>query len=266
MLRVVFNQKGGVGKSTITCNLAAVSAAQGKKTLVVDLDAQANSSQYLAGETLEQMDLNAANLFEQMLSFQVFKNSADKYVHETPFDNLYIMPASAELEALQGKLEARYKMYKLRETLHSLEEFDEIFIDTPPALNFYTRSALIAADRCLIPFDCDHFSRQALYSVLDNIREIQMDHNSDLSIEGIVVNQFQARASLPQRVIDELLEEGMPILTTRLSSSVKIRESHEMSSPMIHYAPRHKLTEEFISLFESLESADTKAVKKRRSA
>src|SRR5690606_9235454 len=103
--------------------------------------------------------------------------------------------ADVQLEELQGKLESRYKIFKLREALESLAgEFDRIWIDTPPALNFYTRSALIAAQRCLIPFDCDEFSRRALYSLIESVGEIRADHNAELEIAGIVVNQFQPRA------------------------------------------------------------------------
>lgn len=249
MLRVVFNQKGGVGKSTITCNLAAVSASQGKKTLVIDLDTQCNSSQYLFGDDYTELTPTAAALFEKMLSFQFNKTVPEDFIHPTPYENLFLIPASMELDSMQGKLEARYKIYKLRDLLNELEGFDEVFIDTPPAMNFYTRSALIAAERCLIPFDCDQFSRNALYHVLDHLREIQADHNDRLSLEGIVVNQLQSRASLPQRVIDELIAEEMPILPAHISSSVIIRESHEQAIPMIYFAPKHKLSLEFVNLY-----------------
>jgi chromosome partitioning protein len=195
MKRVVFNQKGGVGKSTITCNLAAIAAARGARTLVIDLDPQANSTQYLLGEAANDLELTANQFFEQMLSFKLRPLPTEDFITATPFENLSILPSGPALEELQAKLESRYKIYKLREALDALEGYDEIWIDTPPALHFYTRSALIAADACLIPFDCDEFARRALYSLLDNVNEIRADHNAGLEVEGIVINQFQARAT-----------------------------------------------------------------------
>jgi len=114
-------------------------------------------------------------------------------------------------------------------------------------------SALIAADRCLIPFDCDSFSRQALYGLLDEIAELQEDHNELLMVEGIVVNQFQPRAALPQQMIAELLAEGLPVLPTYLMSSVRMRESHEACMPLIYFDPRHKLSQQFVELHDLLE-------------
>lgn len=255
MRRVVFNQKGGVGKSTITCNLAAVSAARGVRTLVVDLDPQANSTRYLLGEASVGLQNTVADYFEGLLSFRWRGGEPENFIHTTPFDKLHLMPAHGELDTLTSKLESRYKMYKLRDALVALGDFQAIYIDTPPALNFYTRSALIAAQRCLIPFDCDDFSRQALYTLLDNVREIQADHNPELQVEGIVVNQFQPRARLPRRLVDELRAEGLPVLEPYLSSSVKIRESHELARPMVHLDGTHKLSQEFVGLYDGLASA-----------
>ncbi|MDR2689818.1 MAG: ParA family protein [Azoarcus sp.] len=255
MRRVVFNQKGGVGKSTITCNLAAISADKGKRTLVVDLDPQGNSTQYLLGPLADQLEATVADFFDQTLSFHLNARQTADFVVGTQFRRLSVLPANHQLEDLTGKLETRYKIYKLREALDELaDNFDQIFIDTPPALNFFTRSALIAADACLIPFDCDQFSRHALYALIANVEEIRADHNAGLTVEGIVVNQFQSRASLPQKVVQELIEEGLPVLDPYLSSSVKIKESHEQAKPMIHLDPRHKLTLEFIELYDKLDA------------
>jgi len=258
MKRVVFNQKGGVGKSTITCNLAAIAAVkggpngQGVRTLVVDLDPQANSTRYLLGSGAEALDTSITEFFDQMLNFKLRPKATEDFIHATPFEHLFVMPADAALEELQAKLESRYKIYKLREALDALD-FDEIWIDTPPALHFYTRSALIAADGCLIPFDCDEFARRALYSLLDNVAEIRADHNAALEVEGIIVNQFQSRASLPQQVVDELRAENLPVLEPFLSASVKIKESHQQAKPMVHLDRAHKLTGEFERLYDTLQ-------------
>jgi chromosome partitioning protein len=256
MKRVIFNQKGGVGKSTIAVNLAAIAAHQGKRTLLIDIDPQCNASRYLLGQAAGEVAPTMGAYFEQLLSFSMFAKAASQYVHATPFENLSVMVAHPELGDLQSKLESRHKIYKLRDTLNELsKDFDEIFVDTPPAYNFFTQSALIAADSCLIPFDCDDFSRQALYTLVNNVAEIKADHNPALEIEGIVVNQFQPRALLPQRLVDELKEEGLPVLDNKLSSSIRIRESHDRNLPMIHLDARHKLSQEFLALYEELQAA-----------
>jgi chromosome partitioning protein len=256
MRRVVFNQKGGVGKSTITCNLAAVGAKAGRSTLVIDLDPQGNTSRYLLGATADTEHAEAegaAGFFEATLKFSVREVGAAPFIVATPWPNLSLMPAGPGLDELHSKLESRYKIYKLRKALEALDEvYDDIWIDTPPALNFYTRSALIAAQGCLIPFDCDDFSRRALYGLLDSVKEIQTDHNPELVVEGIVVNQFQPRASLPQRTVQELVDEGLPVLQPYLSASVKIKESHEQAKPMNVLDPRHKVTLEFEALYDTL--------------
>lgn len=260
MRRVVFNQKGGVGKSSIAVNLAAMAASQGERTLVVDLDPQCNASQYLLGMEAYGGERtpkpNIGTYFAQVLSFRLREKDPAEYVHETAMDNLHVLPSDPELGEVEYMLESKHKIYKLRSLVRALEkDYDSIYIDTPPAYNFYTLSALIAADRCLIPFDCDAFSRKALYTLLDNIREAREDHNEQLEVEGIVVNQFQPRARLPAELVDGLAEEGLPILNTRLSASVIMRESHERALPLVSMAPRHKLTGQFNELWRELGGA-----------
>ncbi len=255
MRRVIFTQKGGVGKSSIACNLAAISAQQGLRTLVLDLDVQGNATQYLLRKPASELRDTVEDLFEQSLSINFLtKKGPESYVHPTRFTNLSIIPAGAGLDYLAGKLEARQKIYKLREALKALgRSFDRIYIDTPPAINFYTRSALIAAERCLVPFDCDSFSRQALYQVLETIAELKEDHTPSLAVEGIVVNQFQPQAKLPRRLMEELLGEGLPVLPCYLGASVKMRESHDLHEPLVHLAPTHKLTLQYVELYDTIE-------------
>jgi chromosome partitioning protein len=194
--------------------------------------------------------------FEHTLSFSLRNVAPGEFVVGTPHENLDLMRSSPALDELQGKLESRHKLYKLREALQKLAEtYDRIYIDTPPALNFYTRSALMGASGCLIPFDCDEFSRKALYTLMENVEEIRADHNPELAVEGIVVNQFQPRANLPRRLVQELIDDGLPVLEPYLPSSVRIRESHELSLPMIYLDPNHRLTQALVELHEALEAA-----------
>ena len=253
MRRVVFNQKGGVGKSSIAVNLAAISADRGLKTLVIDLDPQCNSTHYLLGDDSDKPELDVYDFFDSTLSFQSKKREPHHFCSPTPFPNLDLIPSNPNVGDLQSKLESKHKIYKLRDLCDSLSKaYDAIYIDTPPAFNFFSLSALCAADRCLIPFDCDEFARQALYSLIHNLNETRDDHNSDLFLEGVVVNQFQPRAALPQQIINSLLEQDLPVLESKIPSSVKMKESHMLAKPLIACAPKHKLTQAFEALFDEI--------------
>lgn len=253
MRRVVFNQKGGVGKSSIAVNLAAASAKAGLKTLLIDLDVQGNSTHYIVGEPNEPLS-GIEDFFQNQLSLYS-REPLTSLVHASAHENLSVMPSGRGLLELEHKLESRYKMYKLKEALVELmDQFDRIYLDTPPALNFFSRSAMIAADRVVVPFDCDTFSKQALYQLTETIDEIKADHNPDLTLEAIVPNQVPARAKLPQKLIDELRSASLPVSQTTLSSSVVMRESHEKAKPLVYLNPKHRLTQEFEALFRELES------------
>lgn len=264
-----------MGKSSIAVNLAAISAHQGHKTLLIDLDPQANSSQYLLGDDATYsgdkpaLEPNIENYFDEVLGSQQNKGlignaigsilktrtkGLESYVHQSPFKHLDVIPASPSLGTLAHALESKHKIYKLRDALQQLTgQYERVFIDTPPAFNFFTLSALIAADRVLIPFDCDVFSKRALHTLIENVIETQDDHNDRLEIEGIVVNQFQAQAKLPREVVQQLKDEGLPVLENMLPPSVIMKESHQKNQPLIHLATDHKLTQAYQSLFNEIE-------------
>ena len=254
MRRVVFNLKGGVGKTSITCNLAAEFAQRGRKVLIIDLDSQANSSHYLLpGRSPDSKSIY--DFFESTLSFKLFKDSLAQAVHPTAHEGLFVVPACAELGDIQSKLENRYKIMKLSQALDiviSNQGFDDVFIDTPPALNFYSMSALLSADSVLIPFDCDEFSVQGIEQVVSRIYEVKDDYRPDLHVEGVIVNNFQAQAKLPQATIDSLRDKGFTVLKPFLSSSVIMKESHARHKPLIHLRKSHKLTAQFGELAKRL--------------
>ncbi len=273
--RVIFNKKGGVGKTTITCNLAAISASSGKKTIVIDLDPQANASQYLLSDRYNEIkeegltiydffkaSLDGSSVFEFNPFFSHLSSprpEPESFIHETKFDNLYIIPSHSGLADIEAQLVNKHKIYKLKEMIEKISTFEALYIDTPPAMNFFSQSALIAASRCLIPFDCDAFSKNAIFDVGKHIGDIQSDHNHSLIVEGIIVNQYMARANYPKKVVAELKADGLPILSTKISSSVKIRESHHESTPMIFLSTGHKLTQEYQALYDEISKNSARA-------
>jgi chromosome partitioning protein len=259
MKRAVFNQKGGVGKTSITCNLAAAFAKAGRKVLVVDLDSQANSSKYLLGPRMDLVGNTVADFFNSTLSFRLFQESLMDTIYESEYPGLYVIPAGEQLKELQPKLEGRYKIFKLGEAIDVAIDkmgFDDVFFDTPPALNFYSMSSLLAADRVLIPFDCDAFSEDAIHQVMQAVQEVANDHRPELQVEGIIINHYQAQAKVPKAGIDRLQQQGFTILEPFLSSSVVMRESHSAGVPLPFFRPSHKLTQEFSGLARALISHD----------
>lgn len=196
---VVFNQKGGVGKFSIVCNLVVVSVVEGYCILLVDLDVQVNFMYYLIGLIGEDLLVGIVDFFKQILFFGFFSKKGRVEIYEMLFDNLYIVIFSFELVDLQLKLELKYKINKLCKLLDELDEdYDWIYLDILLVLNFYMVFVLIVVDCCLIFFDCDSFFCQVLYGFFQEIEELCDDYNEDLQVEGIVVNQFQLCVSLLQ--------------------------------------------------------------------
>jgi len=249
---VVFNQKGGVGKSTLCTNLAASGAMQGRASLLVDLDPQGNSTFY-AGTPIQQDTLTVADMFKQVVGWFGDKKTPMDFVQPSIIDNFNVMPSAPDLAELERELESRYKMFKLRETLQALDNtFDDIWIDTAPNFNFYTKAALIAADGFVVPVDCDDFSVQAVTRLLDNVMEIKADHNPDLIFGGIMINQYHAQANYPQKLIAQLTEQGLPLFENKIHSAIKVKESHAEQRPIVVGHPKHKVSQQIIALYDEI--------------
>lgn len=269
MKRTIFNQKGGVGKTSITCNLAAAFAVLGRKTLVVDLDAQGNATSYLLASKAAGISSTVADFFASTLeTIRLFEPSLAGCVYPSEIDGLAVIPASQDLAELQPKLESRYKIFKFGAALDKLIKdgnWDEVLIDTPPALNIFSMSALMASDRVLIPYDCDAFSAEGLERVIATVEEVKADHRPNIEIEGIVINQFQAQAKLPMQAVQNLRAEGHKILEPWISTSVAMRESHARHIPLPILKPNHKVSQEFLDLARSLLGAKQKILTKKQS-
>ena len=135
-----------------------------------------------------------------------------------------------------------------------MQDFDCIYLDTPPALHFFSWSAMVATDRIVVLCDCDTFSKQALYQLTDTIEEIKADHNAQFGLEAIIPNQVPATANFPQQLIDELKADSLPVSKTMLSSSVIMREFHEKAKPLVYLQPKYCSSLEYEALFQELES------------
>lgn len=251
----IFNQKGGVGKTSVACNIAACFADQGKRTLVVDLDAQGNASHYLGFDSNLPTGKTISDFFQTTLGISIFGSSLAEYVQTTPVSDLFLLPADGRLFELQPKLEARYKIFKLRDAVNDLAasgNFTHVVFDCPPAMNFYSMSALMASDRVLIPFDCDAFAVAGLSEVIRVVNDVREDHNPSLEIAGVIVNQWIANARQSKSVIEKVRALGIKVFEPFLPTSVAMRESHDDRLPLVKSKPKHKLTENFITLAREL--------------
>ncbi len=188
----------------------------GYRTLVIDLDVQGNTTHYLVGEidgeAFPAEAQGVAGLFKQTVGSRKMRKNPDSFVWETPYENLYLMPSSPVLSRWRRSWSRATRFTSCATPWKSSTVSTTGCISIPrPNFNFYSKSALIAADSVLMPFDCDSFARQSLYSLMDNIAELQEDHNPDLEVEGIVINQFNSQARLPGELVAELEEEGYPV-------------------------------------------------------
>lgn len=258
VVRVVFNQKGGVGKTTLAVNLATCAALRGKRVLLIDTDPQANSTSYLLGPEAEPSH-TLAHFYESCLGIHLFRQNLSDYITvKTGVMGLHLVASEKSLEELRTKLENKYKIFKLRDGLKS-SSYDEIWVDPPPANDFFSLSALIAAQEVLVPVDCDAFSLEAARNVFSTVAEIREDHNPSLELRGAVVNQFQRNTKHSLQIVRELEGIGIPVLKPFISSSVKVRESHSRSIPLVSCDPHHTVAQQYLELYDALEKPNPRS-------
>lgn len=224
------NQKGGVGKTTTTINLAASLAALEKKVLVVDADPQANASSGLG------LDIKAIEktIYECLIG----SSTAREAIVRTEYDNLDVLPShinlvGAELEMLH--VDNREK--QLASVLSTIkDEYDFVLIDCSPSLGLITVNALTAADSIIIPVQCEYFALEGISKLLNTIRIIKSKLNPQLEIEGFLLTMYDARLRLANQIYEEVKSHFQELVfNTVIQRNVKLSESQSFAQPVLVY-------------------------------